>query len=125
MYSRLKNLVARVALTIIGMLSNIDASAGSSFPRLEQEIDFHISAGSLEAALIEWSSQARIQVIIAPAAASIASTSVAAVEGRRNAHEVLVALLSNSGLTFSIVADTISIAASPSLKDSLHVRSDR
>jgi hypothetical protein len=118
----LEGLIARVALTIIVILSNNEAFAASSFPILEQEIDFHISAGSLEAALLEWSCQTRIQVVITPAAARI---SVAAVEGRRNAHDVLVALLSNTGLTFSIVADTVSISSLTSPTDPMPVRPHR
>jgi hypothetical protein len=82
------------------------AFAANPLGRLEQEVEFHISAGSLETALIQWSTQTQIQVVIAPSAPKL---SVAAIEGRRNAHEVLLELLSDTGLTFRVVAETISV----------------
>jgi len=73
---------------------------------LEQEAAFHIAAGSLESALIEFSRQAEIQIVIS---APVANISVGAVEGRHKASEVLTTLLADTGLTFTVVGDTISV----------------
>jgi len=49
-------------------------------------------------------------------ALSTPNVSVAGIEGKRNAQEVLLELLSDTGLTFRVVAETISIVPKSPLK---------
>jgi hypothetical protein len=82
------------------------SSAADQPDRLEHEIAFHIEPGSLESALIQFSRQSGIQVVVS---AQVANISVTAIEGRRNAREVLSALLNATGLTFAIVGETVTV----------------
>jgi hypothetical protein len=83
-------------------------AAAEQMPKLEQETSFHIEAGSLESALIQFSRQTEIQVVVS---SPVAKISVCAVEGRRNAREVLTALLTATGLTYTVVGETVTIHA--------------
>jgi hypothetical protein len=74
--------------------------------RLERHSAFHIPAGSLESALLQFSRESEIQVIVS---APVADVSVAAVEGRLTAREALTALLGETGLVYSVVGNTVTI----------------
>ena len=80
--------------------------AANQVVKFDQEATFHIAAGSLESALIEFSRQAEIQVVIG---APVANIAVAAVDGRRHPREVLTTLLNATGLTYTIVGDTVTV----------------
>jgi hypothetical protein len=95
---------------------------------LEQRCPFNISAGPLELALLQFSRQTRIQVIVSP---NIPQVSVAGVRGSLTAREALMVLLRTTGLTYAVVGDTITIHtvesgnASDSLSTSKGSPSDR
>jgi hypothetical protein len=91
--------------------------AAQQLPKLEQETSFHIPAGSLESALIQFSRQTEIQIVVS---GPVAKISVAAVEGRRNAREVLTTLLTSTGLTYTVVGETITVHGSDPDSASLH-----
>ena len=82
--------------------------AADRLDKLEREASFHIEPGSLESALLQFSRQAGIQVVLG---AKVADFSVAAIDGRRNAREVLTAILSETGLKFSVVGKTVTVHA--------------
>lgn len=80
---------------------------------LERDVSFHIDSGPLESALLQFSRQAGVQVVVG---AKVGTFSVAAVDGRRNAREVLTALLSETGLKFAVVGKTVTVSTN-SLKN--------
>jgi hypothetical protein len=83
-------------------------NAADRLDKLEREASFHIEPGPLESALIQFSRQSGIQVVLS---ARITGISVTAIDGRRNAREVLAALLNTNGLTFAIVGETVTVYA--------------
>ena len=94
--------------------------APQDLARLEQHSSFHIPAGSLESALLQFSREAEIQVIVS---APVADVSVAAVEGRLTAREALTALLGTTGLVYSVVGNTVTIHAQRSGSEPLSASS--
>ena len=78
---------------------------------LEREASFHIESGPLESALLQFSRQAGIQVVVG---AKVGAFFVAAVDGRRNAREVLTVLLRETGLKFAVVGKTVTVYAGSS-----------
>ena len=96
--------VSYIAAAILAGSSAL--SAAQQLTKLEQEASFHIPAGSLEYALIQFSRQAEIQIVVS---GPVAKFSVSAVEGRRNAREVLTTLLTSTGLTYTVVGETITV----------------
>jgi hypothetical protein len=82
--------------------------AADHLDKLERQVSFHIEPGPLESALIQFSAQSGIQVVLS---ARITGMSVTAIDGRRNAREVLTALLNTNGLTFAIVGETVTVYA--------------
>jgi hypothetical protein len=104
----------RVAFTLTCILaaflqaSSTTANAANRLEPLEREASFHIESGSLESALIQFSRQSGIQVVLSTRANGI---SVSAIAGRRTAREVLITLLSTSGLKFSVVGETVTVYA--------------
>src|SRR5258707_961940 len=87
--ARLAFFISCVLIVVFGPRASY-ACAADHLARLNRQASFHISAGSLESALIEFSRQAEIQVVVS---ASVSNISVAAIEDRRNPCEVLIALL--------------------------------
>jgi hypothetical protein len=75
--------------------------------QLQQEILFHIEAGSLEFALIQFSRQAQMQIVVAPHSAP--DITVPAVHGRFAAGATLAALLKGTGLVYTAVGNTITV----------------
>lgn len=94
-------IVAAVVLAVAPVLSRADR-----LEKLERQVAFNISAGSLESALIAFSRQSHLQVVIG---APVANIAVAAIEGRRHPRDVLVTLLSDTGLTFRVVGETVTV----------------
>jgi hypothetical protein len=86
-------------------------SAADRLEKLERETSFHIESGPLESALIQFSRQSGIQVVLST---QVTGISVQAIDGRRNAREVLNALLSATGMTFAIVGQTVTVYATDS-----------
>jgi hypothetical protein len=97
-------------ITVVILLARI-VPAANQIVKFDQDATFHIAAGSLESALIEFSRQAALQVVVG---APVANISVEGVEGRRHPREVLISLLNDTGLTFTVIGDTITIHALPS-----------
>lgn len=105
----------RVGYTIICVVAAVGLAGSPSLgaidhylAKFEREVAFDIAAGSLESALIAFSRQSQLQVVIS---APVAQIAVPAVEGRRNPREVLMILLRDTGLTFSVVGETVTVYA--------------
>jgi type II secretory pathway component GspD/PulD (secretin) len=109
MRRRVPSLITCVLVVIV----SAGVLAANGLAKLEQDASFHIAAGSLESALIEFSRETGVQVVVS---ASVANILVRAVEGRRNPRDVLTTLLNDTGLTFTIVGQTITVYASDSTK---------
>jgi hypothetical protein len=109
----------RVAFAVTCMLatflqgSSAAVNAADRLETLEREASFHIESGSLESALIQFSRQSGIQVVLSTRVTGIL---VPAIDGRRNAREVLVTLLDTTGLTFDIVGETVTVYAVPKVR---------
>ena len=82
--------------------------AADHLDKLEREVSFHIEPGPLESALIQFSRQSGIQIALST---RITGMSVVAIDGRRNAREVLTTLLNANGLTFAVVGETVTVSA--------------
>ncbi len=80
--------------------------AQAAASRLGQLTTFHIPAGSLEVALLQFSGQAQAQVIVNTPVAQIA---VSAVEGRLTGRAALAELLEATGLMYKVVGNTVAI----------------
>jgi hypothetical protein len=83
------------------------ALASEHVPKLQQESLFHIEKGPLESALIQFSRQAEMQIILAPE--SSANITVSAVYGRLAAADALTALLKGTGLVYRAVGNTVMV----------------
>jgi hypothetical protein len=98
------------AICAVGVLSLVTAPAVRSVPQglvqLEQRSVFRIPAGSLESALLQFSRDTEIQVIVS---ARVADVRVGSVEGRLSAKEALDVLLKTTGLVYTVVGKTITI----------------
>ena len=99
-------LTCTLAAFLQGFSAGVNAADGVE--KLEREASFHIKSGSLESALIQFSAQSGIQVVLSTRVTGISAT---AIDGRRNAREVLTTLLNTTGLTFAIVGDTVTVYA--------------
>ena len=94
---------------LIGVIvAPLRVHAGDRVAKLDQPSTFHIAAGSLESALIQFSRQTHIQVVVSAPAANIPVT---AVHGRHNAREVLDTLLNATGFTYVVLGETVTIRA--------------
>jgi hypothetical protein len=67
---------------------------------------FHIAAGSLDSALLQFSRQTDTQVILSPRAPNVM---VHGIQGRYTACEALDALLGSTGLVYTIVGNTVTV----------------
>jgi hemoglobin/transferrin/lactoferrin receptor protein len=82
---------------------------------LNRECLFHIPAGSLESALLEFGRETHMQVIIV---AAVADLKAPAVEGRLTRGAALRILLGRTGLTYAVIANTLSVGgASAGIRD--------
>jgi hypothetical protein len=79
----------------------IDSSA-----ELNRECLFHIPAGSLESALLEFGRETHMQVIIV---ASVADLKAPAVEGSLTRRDALRILLGRTGLAYAVIANPLSV----------------
>jgi len=102
--------IGRLCVCALGALSAVALAAEPNIPKLEREVVFHIEKGSLEFALIQFSRQAEIQVVLAPASATNLTTS--AISGRLTAGAALRALLKGTGLSYTTVGDTVMVESS-------------
>jgi hypothetical protein len=80
--------------------------------KLDQEASFHIEKGPLESALIQFSRQADVQVLLAPDSAP--NVTASAVKGRLAAGAALTALLKGTGLIYNVVGNTVTVQLSES-----------
>jgi hemoglobin/transferrin/lactoferrin receptor protein len=103
-WPRMRRIVG--ALWAYGLLTIAIAVARVGPDKLDAAADFHIAAGTLESALLEFSQQAALQVIIV---APVAHIQVVAISGRRVPRQVLNALLHNTGLVYRVVGDTVTV----------------
>ena len=91
-------------LYLAGVLSCCGVARASP---LETEVDFHISAGLLADALLQFSTQANVQIAVAPhVSANLHSPGL---NGRLPVTLALKKLLRNSGLAYQTVGDTVTI----------------
>lgn len=101
-------LTLRRWLGLAGMLLAALASAdrpGES--RLEQVVQFSIERGPLEYALIQFSRQAEVQVVLA---SDLAGNLVASeVRGSFSASSALTELLKGTGLVYATVGNTVTV----------------
>jgi hypothetical protein len=99
-----------ISFLLVAWLEGASAAvkAADHLDKLEREASFHIEPGPLESALIQFSRQSGIQVVLST---RITGTLVAAIDGHRNAREVLTALLNANGLTFAVVGETVTVYA--------------
>src|SRR4051812_5985120 len=81
-----------------------------SISKLEQQTIFHIEKGPVAAALIQFSRQAEMQIVLAPDSAANATASP--VNGRLAAGAALTALLRGTGLVYTTVGNTVMVQQS-------------
>jgi hypothetical protein len=95
---------------MVGVFFLVTASDARSIPQglvpLEEPSVFRIPAGSLESALLQFSRDTGIQVIVS---ARVANVRVGGVEGRLSAKEALDVLLETTGLVYTVVGKTITV----------------
>jgi hypothetical protein len=72
-----------------------------------REVDFHISQGPLEFALLQFSKQANVPITVAPNATENLHTDGLA--GRFTIGVALNALLRHSGLSYAVIGETVTI----------------
>src|SRR3984957_3667785 len=95
--------MARTVLVILGCLFSLTALAVD----LERKVDFNIPAQTLSAALIQFSHQAKIQVVISD---DISRQTTRGVTGAHTIRQALQQLLEAAGLGYRVVGDqTITI----------------
>ena len=75
---------------------------------LDREVTFDIAPQSLDHALLEFSKQSGIQIMVA--SSSVGNAVTRGVKGTHRASEALVMLLKDSGLSFSVSNETVTIA---------------
>jgi hypothetical protein len=116
----LKRLGAAYAASIVLLITNPTIAGAPENPTpFEQTSAFHIGAGSLASALLQFSRQTQIQVITN---APVSEITVAGVQGRLTAREALAALLGATGLVYTIVGNTVAIHAAATPADTRSTR---
>jgi hypothetical protein len=86
-----------------GLLSAHGAAPAAN---LERHWNFDIVSGSLESALMQFSRQTRIQVIVGP---QVPDSLVSGIRGRLSAREVLHQLLEPVGLDYTVIGNTVTV----------------
>lgn len=100
--------VARVVLTgCVALLNLVSTPSVLADGILDREIDFHISQGSLEAALFQFSKQAHVPIALAAHVTGTLQTP--GLHGRLLAAVALERLLHDSGLTFQTIGETVTV----------------
>jgi hypothetical protein len=102
----------RVCVFVVGIATPLALAGGQDIPKLDQLAVFHIESGPLESALIQFSRQADVQVVIAPT--SKANVTASAVHGKLAASAALTALLRGTGLVYAAVGNTVTVTPSSS-----------
>jgi hypothetical protein len=100
----------RWSLLALGLLACTTLAGEPSPSKLEQEISFDIDKVRLESALIQFSRQAEMQVLLAPDA--VANVMASAVKGRLPAGAALTELLKGTGLVYTTVGNTVMVRLS-------------
>ena len=75
---------------------------------LDREVTFDIAPQPLDHALLEFSKQSGIQIMVA--SRSVGNAVTQGVKGTHRASEALTLLLKDSGLSFSVNNDTVTVA---------------
>jgi hypothetical protein len=102
---------------------SVEPAHGNPNAAMTREVDFHISQGSLAHALLQFSAQAGVPISLD--AGSAIHLNTPGLTGRQPAGTALQTLLRNSGLSYTIVGDTVTvirIASAPKAtgSDSMH-----
>lgn len=100
----------RLLLILAGVVAPMALATSQEIPRLQREILFRIEPGPVESALIQFSRQAEMQVVLAPDTA--VDITVSAVHGRFAAGAALTALLKGTGLVYTTVGNTVTVKSS-------------
>ncbi len=108
--------MARTVLAILGCLFSLTALAVD----LERQVDFDIPAQSLSAALIQFSHQAKIQVIVSD---DISQQTTRGITGAHTIREALKQLLGAAGLGYRAIGDN-TITVSRDAKTTLSTEGD-
>ena len=109
-YSILRRQVATLLLCIGGgLLGATWAVAGT----LDREVDFHISEGSLESALLQFSKQANVPITLA--AHVTGNLQTPGLRRRLSVGVALETLLRHSGLSYAMIGDTVTIVRTVSV----------
>jgi hypothetical protein len=111
---RLRTACAASVLLLVTTLPTVSADPEHLAP-FEQRSAFHITAGSLASALLQFSRQTQIQVVTN---APVSEIAVNGVHGRLTAREALAALLEATGLVYTIVGNTVAIHAAAMTSES-------
>jgi hypothetical protein len=80
--------------------------------KLDQPASFHITSGSLESGLLQFSRQAKIQVVVGTL--PISDIIVTPLNGRLTGRAALLALLKGTGYIYTTVGNTVTIQPAPS-----------
>jgi hypothetical protein len=108
--SRIPIMFRRVggALCIIagGITSLVSAGAARS-AELDREVEFHIAAQRLDSALLEYSTQAHVQLAVA--AKTVGELRTGGLNGRLTAGAALTVLLRDTGLVYTAVGHTVTV----------------
>src|SRR5687768_14154878 len=92
-------------LCILPLMSHSAAPAERAVSsKLEREIAFDIAAQPLDSALLEFSRQANVQVMLV-GGAGLSGRSARAVKGRITAKEALASLLADTGFGYTAIED--------------------
>jgi hypothetical protein len=100
-------LIMIVIVIVIGIAAAPARADEQSISRLAQEVTFHIEKGPVEFALIQFSRQADVQVVLASNAAL--NVTASPVIGRFAADAALAGLLKGTGLVYVIVGNTVTV----------------
>ena len=94
-----------------GLLCWIASSAAHAsdkeIQKLEQEVLFHIEQGPLESALIQFSRQAELQILLA--IDSMLNMTASCLYGRRMIGDALTELLKSTTLAYTAIGNTVTV----------------
>ena len=110
---RSKGYCRRVLASILYLVWALSCCRIAGAGPLETEVEFHISAGLLADALLQFSTQANVPLAVAPHAT--ANLRTPGLNGRLPVSLALEKLLRNSGLAYQTVGNTVTIVQSNSI----------
>ena len=103
----------RGSLVFFGMIAGVTAASGEG---LDESVEFDIPAQGLDAALLDFSEQGKIQVVVSTDAVTGHETN--GVEGEHTPRQALEHLLASTGLTYSTVGlETVAVSAAEITED--------